>query len=170
MAKSTSKLLVLFFISTFSASILMSGSFASSLENEAAASIERAEDALFSAYEVVLEAEQVGANVSSLLARLNEAGELLAEAQVAFRLKSFDEAVRLADLCFEICEETKDGADELRAEVYGSKVMSDWLTMTSSLASVIAVGFGSFCAWRVFKRRYYRRVFRMKPEVAKDEF
>jgi len=170
MAKSTSKLLVLLFISTFSASVFMSGSFASSLEDEAAASIERAEDSMFSAYQVVLKAEQVGANVSALLGRLNEAGELLDEAQVAFRLRSYDEAVRLADLCFEIGEETKDRADELRAEVYGSKVMSDWLTMTCSLASVIAIGFGSFWGWRVFKRRYYQRVLRMKPEVAKDEF
>ncbi len=104
-----------------------------------------------------------------MLVRLNEAGELLAEAQVAFRLGDFDEAVFSANLCSEIGEEVSGEADELRVEAYSSRVMSSWLTMTGSLVGVVAVVIGSFWGWRVFKRRYYRRVLRMKPEVAKDE-
>jgi len=138
-------------------------------EDSAAASIERAEDALVSAYQAVLGAEEVGANVSVLLARLNDAEELLAEAQVAFKLEDFDEAVLSANNCSEIGENVKNEAYELRMEAYGSRVMSSWLTMTGSIVGVVVVGFGSFWGWHMFKRRYVRRVLRMKLGVAKDE-
>jgi hypothetical protein len=135
----------------------------------AASAISRAEGVVVSAYEAVLEAEQAGADVSGLLVRLNEAGELLAEAQVAFRLGGFDEAVVSANLCSEIGESVESEADELWVKAYGSRVTGIWLTMTGSLVSMDAVVLGSFLGWRVFKRRYIRRVSRMKPEVAKDE-
>jgi len=135
----------------------------------AASAISRAEGVVVSAYEAVLEAEQAGAGVSGLLVRLDEAGELLAEAQVAFRLGDFDEAVVSADLCSEIGEGVKGEADELGVEARESRVMGIWLTLTGSLVGVDAVVLGSFWGWRVFKRRYIRRVSRMKPEVAKDE-
>jgi len=169
MAKSASKLLVLLIILALSASIFMSKTFASNLKDTATTSIERAENALVSAYQAVLEAEQVGANVSSLLALLNDAGEFLVEAKIAFRLGDFDEAVLSANNCYEIGESVKNEADEMRVEAYGSRVIYSWLTMTGSVVGVVAVGFGSFWGWRVFKRRYVRWVLRMKPEVAKDE-
>ena len=168
-AKSASKLLILLIVLAFSASVFVSGIFASNSEDTATTSIERAENALVSAYQVVLEAEQAGVDVLDLLALLNEAGELLAEAQVAFRLSDFDEAVRSANLCSVIGEGVENEADELLVEAYGSQIMVFWLTMSGSLVGVVVVGFGSFWGWRVFKRRYHRRVLRMKPEVDYDE-
>jgi len=167
--KSASKLLVLFFVFAFSVSIIMSEAFASHLEDTATSSIEKAENALISAYQAVLETERVGTNVAALLTRLNEAGESLVKAQVAFRLEDFDEAVRSADLCYEVGEDVKRQAEELLLVAYSSSVVGNWLTVTGSLVSVIAIVFGSFWGWRVFKRRYIRRVLKKKPEVAKDE-
>jgi len=57
----------------------------------------------------------------------------------------------------------------LRTEAYGPKVTGFWLTFTGSLVGLVAVGFGSFWGWRFFKKRYYERVLRMKPEVRPDE-
>jgi hypothetical protein len=37
------------------------------------------------------------------------------------------------------------------------------------LVGVVVVAFGSFWGWRVFRRRYVRRVLGLKPEVTKDE-
>jgi len=168
-ANFASKLLVLFFVLAFSASVFMSEAFASNSEETATTSIEKAEDALVSAFQDVLKAERVGANVSALLAQLNDAGELLAEARIAYRLGDFDEAVLSANLCSEIGEGVRDEADELRVEAYGLLVFGSWLAMAGSIVGVVAVGFGSFWGWRVFKRHYVRRVLGMKPEVAKDE-
>jgi len=147
----------------------MSTIFASNSEDTATTSIERAENVLVSVFQAVLEAEQVGVDVSVLLAQLNEAGEFLAEARMALGLGEFDEAVHSANICSEIGESVKSEADELLVEAYGSRVMVSWLTMSGSLVGVFVVGFGSFWSWRVFKRRYHRRVLRIKPEVAKDE-
>jgi len=168
-AKSASILLVLLIILALSASIFMPETFASNSEDTATTNIERAENALVSAYQVVLEAEQVGADVSVLLAELNVAGEFLAEARMAYRLGDFDNATSYADLGRYIGEGVEVWADELRLKAYGPRVMVFWLTMSGSLVGVVVVGFGSFWGWRAFKRRYYRRVLKMKPGVAKDE-
>jgi hypothetical protein len=129
--------------------------------------ISQAENVLASAYGIVLEAEQAGANVSSLMVQLNDAGEFLAKARVEFRLGNFDDAIVSANHCSEVGESVKKEADDLRVEVYGSRVMDSWLTVAGSLVGVVLVVFGSFWSWRVFKRRYYREVLRVKPEVAK---
>jgi len=153
----------------FLASIFTTEILAANSEDTAATSIEGAENALVSAHQAVLEAEQVGANVSGLLAQLNDAGEFLAKAHMAHTLGDFDEAIRLASLCSEISESVKDEADEMRVKAYDLRVMGSWLTMSVSLVGVVVVSFGSFWGWRVFKRRYIRRVLKMKPGVAKDE-
>jgi hypothetical protein len=169
MRKIPSKLLVLLIVLAFSASIFTSEISASNLEDTAVTSIERAENALASACQAVLEVEQVDANVSGLLARLNEAGKLLAEAHMAYRLRDFDEASRSADRCYDVSENVKSKADELRVEAYESKTIGLWLTMSGSLVSMVAVGFGSFWGWRIFKHRYYERVLRMKLEATKNK-
>jgi len=139
-------------------------------ESEASSALTSAEGAVGSAYQAVLKAEEAGANVSGLLlVQLNDAGELLAKAKVAYRLEDFDEVVFSASLCSEISENVKNEADELHVETYGSKITVFWLTSTGSLVGVVAVGFGSFWGWRFFKKRYYERVLEMKPEVSSDE-
>ena len=166
----TTKFLVVFsVIFVFLFPFFVFEGLASSSEDVASLAINQAEDVVTSAYRAVLDAEQARANVSSLLAQLNDAGEFLANAQIAFRLEDFDEAVRLADLGCDIGESVKNEASELRVDAYGSRVMDSWLTVTGSLVGVVVVVLGSFWGWRVFKRRYYQRVLRMKPEVAKDE-
>ena len=138
-------------------------------ESSAASDVTGAEADMVSAYEAVLEAEQVGADVSALLVRLNDASESLAEAEVAYRLGDFNESVRLADLCSAISEEVKSEAGELRLQAYGAWYFDMWLKIAGSLVGVVVVGLGGFWAWRVFKRRYYRRVLKMKPEVVSGE-
>ena len=138
-------------------------------ESSAASDVAMAEADVVSAYEAVLEAEQVGADVSALLVRLNDASESLAEAEVAYRLGDFNESVRLADLCSAISEEVKSEAGELRLQAYGAWYFDMWLKIAGSLVGVVVVGLGGFWAWRVFKRRYYRRVLKMKPEVVSGE-
>jgi hypothetical protein len=167
---SAAKLLVIFLvISVFVvSSIFVFKAFASS-EDAASLAISQAEQVLASAFEAVLEAERAGANVSGLLVMLNDAGVFLAKAQVAYRLGDFEEAVGFADLCYEIGEGVKGKAGELRVEAYGPRVIGFWLTMAGSLVGVVAVGVGSVWGWRFFKRRYYRHVLRMKPEVSSDE-
>ncbi|UCE16198.1 MAG: hypothetical protein JSV12_00850 [Candidatus Bathyarchaeota archaeon] len=151
--KSASKLLVLFFVLAFSASIFMSETLANS-EDTATTSIERAENALVSAYQAVLDVERIGADVSGLLAELNEAGEFLAEANMEYRLEDFDEAARFADLGRDIGEEVESKTHELKNLAWSDGVQRMWLTMIGSVLGVILIALGSFWIWRFLKRRY----------------
>ena len=131
--------------------------------------IDQTEVFLASVYEVVLEAEQLGANVSGLLARLNVAGEYSANAHIWYDLGDFENATRFANLCYDVGEEVRNEAYELKNEAYGSWVTSLFVKMTVSLVSVVIVVLLSFAVWRVFKRRYHKRILGMKPEVVSSE-
>jgi len=138
-------------------------------ENVATSAIEKAEGLMVSAYEAVLEAERAGANVSGLLARLKVAGEGLAQAHISYRLGDFDDAARSADLCSQIGEEARVEAYELRGLALEEAVQCfRWTMIRSILGVAIAVG-ASYLGWRIFKRRYFRRVLGMKPEVISSE-
>ncbi len=154
MKKVSSKLLVLLIVLAFSASIFMSEIFASNSEDTATTSIEGAENALVSAYQAVLEVEQVGANVSGLLAQLNEAGEFLAKAHMAYRLGNFDNATSSADQSKDIGIEVENKAYELKDSAWRENIQHIWLTIMGSVLGVILVATGSFWVWHFLKRHY----------------
>jgi len=138
-------------------------------EDAAASAIKKAEEATVLAYEAVLEAERVGANVSSLLTRLNVASEYLAQAHISNTVGDSDDAARFADLCFETAERVKPEADLLRNMAQVESGVRLKFTILGSAISMCLISVGGFLSWRIFKRRYYQRVSRMKPEVPSDE-
>ncbi len=139
------------------------------VSEEAAVAIERAEAVLISSYRVVLDAEGAGANVSELVIRLNGAGELLAEAQVSYRVEDFEEAVLLAELCSEVGENVLDEAARLKSLAAVQGIQRFRWTVTVTIFGVAVVACLSLSAWLIFKRYYIRRVLSMKPEVVSDE-
>ena len=132
---------------------------------EAALAIERAEGVVASGYQAVLEAEGAGANVSGLLARLNEAGGLLALARVSYRVGDFDGTVRFAELCGEIGEGVRFDALGVRDFAVEEAGHRFWRAIIGSIVGVAIIVFLSFLGWFIFKGRYYRRVLGMRPEV-----
>jgi len=130
--------------------------------------IEEAESKLHVAFEAVLEAESVGANVSGLIARLNEAGELLAEAEIADKIGSFSEAVSKAEQCSVLADGVMDEAITLKGEVLAGAQIAFWqdLTVTAMGSAVFLVAM--FFVWGWFKRAYAKKLLRMKLEVASD--
>lgn len=99
-----------------------------------------------SAYEAILEAEQAGANVSSLLDRLNLGGE------------------NLADI-----EDLRSEALALRDEAKSLRETNFVVTVVGSVVSMVIVVVSCFFAWHVFRRRYLRRVLGSRPEVVSGE-
>jgi hypothetical protein len=135
----------------------------------AVSAVDGAEAAVALAYEAVLDAEEVGADVSGLLVELNVAGGYLAEAHVWLGLGDFDEAVRLADLCYDAVVDVRNEAIELESEAHALRVTDSVVKMTGSIIGVVIVVFLGFVFWHVFKRRYSKRVLEMKPEVVAGE-
>ncbi len=137
--------------------------------NEAWTAIDTADSAVASAYQAVLEAEEAGANVSGLLKELNFGAEALAKANTLYRIENFDEAVYFADLGYDSIVEVMAEADGLRNLAVAERKQRLLLT---SLASAFEVGFVVLCGffgWRQFKKRYFRGVLKMKPEVVSNE-
>jgi len=128
--------------------------FAGVGEVETASALADAEGALVSAYQAVLKAEEAGANVSGLLARLNEAGGFLAQARMAYRLGYFDEAASFADSSRNIGGEVQDAALELKDAAVSEGWQSTMLTMVASVVGVAVIAIGSLWTWHFLKRRY----------------
>jgi len=154
MSSNLKLLLILAVLFLFLLPVFISRVGASS-EESAALAITQAEETMASAYEAVLEAKQARANVSGLLLQLNNASRYLAEARMLYRLENFDGAVHLANLSSEIGQEVRNSAEKLEIEGYESWIVGLWIRVASSIVGVIAVVFGTFIAWQVFKKHYF---------------
>ena len=139
-----------------------------SSEDVASLALTEAEEALASTHEAVLEAEQAGANVSSLLDKSNLANEYLAEAYVWYRLGVFENANRFVGLCSDAIEGVRSEAFELRDEANRLGEADFVVNMIASVVGVIVVLVSCSVAWLVFKRRYRRRV-GLRSEVVSGE-
>ncbi len=127
-------------------------------ESTASLALTEAEETLASTHEAVVEAEQSGANVSSLLEQSNLAGEYLAEAYAWYRLGSFEKASQFAGLCSDAIEGVRNEAFELRDEAIRLNETDSLVNTLLSVAAVAAVLVSCSFAWLVFKRRYQRRL------------
>lgn len=140
-----------------------------SSEDVATLAITQAEETLASAFEAVLDAEMAGANVSGLLGRLNLGGEYLVEAYVWIRLGVSENASRFAGLCYDVVEDLKSEAVELRDEAKRLGDAEFVVTIFGSVVGMIVVVVSGYVVWRVFKRRYRRQVLGLRPEVVSGE-
>ena len=135
----------------------------------ARSAVESAEEAVASAYVLVLEAEGTGGEISELVARLNDALEYLSGAERAFESGEYDGAVLSAGKAVEASDAVGSDAVGLKrvAEVYGEFQFRNRMVISFGLA-VITVLLG-FLGWSLFKGYYLRRVIGLRPEVASDE-
>lgn len=132
---------------------------------EAASSLDGAEELVCQAFETVLEAEEAGANVSILMADLNEAGALLAEAEILRRNGDVDEAAGIAEQAVVIANDVEREALELKNLASVNRQNVFWFSSVCSLVGVSVFLIVLFFVWSWFRRVYVRRLLRMKPEV-----
>jgi hypothetical protein len=139
-----------------------------SANDEASLAIGEADSALRRAFEAVLEAERAGANVSDLIVKLDEAGGLLAEAENAYRVGNFSEAVSKADKCSMLADGVVGEALSLKSSALADAQKATLQTLTFSCVGGVAFLTVLFFVWGWFKRAYAEKLMRMKPEVASD--
>jgi len=139
-----------------------------SAADEASSAIGEADNALRMAFEAVLEAERAGANVSDLIVKLDEAGRLLAEAENAYRVGNFNEAVSKAEECSMLADGVAVEASSLKSLALANAQTALWQNLTFSCFGGLAFLVALFFVWGWFKRVYAKKLMRMKPEVAVD--
>lgn len=133
---------------------------ASTNEEEAASALANAEKAVASAYNATVNAEQIGANVSSLLVQLNDAGDQLGKAEISYSQGDFNATLNLVNLSSETAAGVKAKAVQLKLEALEARSVDIWFRMGVSIVAMVGVGLGGLGAWHFFKKRYYRRVLR----------
>jgi hypothetical protein len=116
-------------------------------------------------FEATVDAERAGANVSSLLARLNEGGGYLAAARMAFGTGNLSEADRLSGLAIEVGAQVESDAFGLEADAINAAFNRFRLYVASSALAMATVVIATLLAYRLVKKRYFKRLLKMKPEV-----
>ena len=169
MAHSLRTVIVLYVLLSLVSWVSVSSIQASNVEDGALSAIERGELAMTVAYEAVLEAERAGANVTSLLSKLNEGAEALSEAHMSNRVGNFDDVTYFANLCYDLVASIEAEANMLRDAAVVERPQRLFLTSLSSAVAAVCILFGGFFGWRFFKNRYYQRISQMKPEVVNNE-
>jgi len=131
--------------------------------------IASAEENVSLAFQAVRDADAAKANISSLLSRLNEAGELLAKANMSYRTGDFENATFFANASTELANSIKIEAYRTRDLALFQGLVRFQSTLVASILSIGAILFVSFTGWRLFKRRYCQRILKLKPELNSDE-
>ena len=122
-------------------------------ENEAAAKIGEAENALNSAYEAVLETEKAGANITGLLNALDEAGMLLSRGYLAYNVGDFGSARDFAVWCSGNLTGVVDEADALKQTAIQERYWDFMVNVVGSAVGSVAIVCGGFVVWFFLERR-----------------
>ena len=132
---------------------------------QATVNLQAANYAVEKAFNSVLDAEGVGANITSLLNQINRANELLAQAENAYRAGNNTEALNSADSALLIAQQVTSTALSLKVSASSSLQTAFLYSVLSTVIAaqifVLALSF----VWVRFKRRYIKKLTNSKPKV-----
>jgi len=135
---------------------------------EVALIINEAELKLKSAFVAVSKADDVGANIAGLVAELEVAGLFLTEAKLALRVDDYDAANSHAIECINTAEKLIIDADQLKVDAERKQNDIILFTVIGSIGGIVLLIILGITFWRVLKKRYFRKVLDMKPNVEED--
>jgi membrane protein implicated in regulation of membrane protease activity len=137
--------------------------------DESSSSVGDAQCALKQAFTFVLDAESAGANVSGLILRLNEAGTILGEAEIALNNGNSSEAASEAGQCVSIADGVKNDAVALKASALDEARTTSRTYLTYSVTGVAVFVVVLAVAWHRFRRGYVGKALGARPEVVSGE-
>jgi len=152
--KSSFVLGILLVLTIPSLAFMPCSSVAAISQSQAVSALDDAEGVVVFAYQAVLRAGESGANVSGLLVRLNDAGQLLTRARMAFGSGDFDSALELAVLCQERLSGFVADADALAEAAIRDRNLDFLVNMVGSFFGSVAVVCGGLVAWFYLDRKY----------------
>jgi hypothetical protein len=127
--------------------------------------LQEANIAIGQAFNAVLNAEKVGANVTDLLFQLNSAAGILAQAENSYRSGDTNTAAAQADNVFSIAQQITTVAQNTKQGAIISGQNNFWLTIAFSVVGTIIFLEALIMFWLWFKRRYIKNLSDAKPEV-----
>ena len=139
-----------------------------SAETSSSASIQAANLAIDRAYTNVVSAEKSGANIAVLLKNLNNAVELLAQADNATQNGDLNVTSADATAAASIANGVNTAALALQNSSLTQSNNDKLLTIVFSASSAAIYVVILFVIWRQIKGRYNKKLLLMKPEVVKN--
>jgi hypothetical protein len=133
------------------------------------AAIGQAERDLGSAYVAVAEAESAGADASALLNKLGSGGDFLSEAYAVFRVGDYGSASVLALKCSNAVEGVAGDATLLKTDAERAHRENFFFSVAVSIVGLVLLLVFGLLGWSLIKKRYFRRVLDMKPQVEVTE-
>ncbi len=121
--------------------------------------------AVSNAFSAVLDAEKAGANVTDLIAQLNNASGILAGAENSYRSGDSNTAAAQADSVLPIAQQVTVAAQNAKQTATVSGQNAFWSTIAFTVIGSIVFVLALFLVWRWFKRRYTNNLSQAKPEV-----
>jgi hypothetical protein len=123
-------------------------------KTDAGSAIADAEGRIVLCYQAVADADRAGANVTDLLAVLNESGLLLSRANLAYKTGDFDSAFNFSLLSQERLDGFVVEADVLREAAVQQCYWDFMVNVVGSIVGAVVVVCGGFAVWFLLKRRY----------------
>jgi hypothetical protein len=161
-------IIIIVIVFSFSAAISITNLSLAKASNETA-DIQTAKASINQAFSNVLAAEKAGGNITQLLAKLNTAGALLAEAGNAQKTDNVDNTIALLENSRSIANQVNSDAIILRNSSIRQSQVSTLLTILMSIGASVALTIIMFVMWRRFKHGYDRKLLTLKPEVAQNK-
>ena len=146
-------------------SCLYSAHYAFAQTDQTASKLQAANNAVEQAFNAVLDAEKAGANVTGLLAQLNDAAGILAQAEDSYRTGDSNTAAAQADSVLPIAQEVTTAAQVAKQTALVSGQNAFWSTIAFTVIGAFVFVLVLFLVWRRFKRSYISKLHEAKPEV-----
>ena len=137
--------------------------------NSVDSKLQGANDAVNQAYSAVLDAENVGANVTDMLVQINTAQGILALADNSFRTGDFNTAATQADSVLPIAQQVTLDAQNAKQTAIVSSQNAFWSTIAFTVIGVFVFVLVLFLVWRLFKRSYIKSLSDAKPLLVNNE-
>ena len=149
-------------------SCVFNGYYAFAQTDQTASNLQTASTAVEQAFNAVLAAEKAGANVTGLLAQLNLAGGVLAQAENSYRTGNFIAAITQADSVLPIAQGVMASAQNAKQTASISGQNAFWFTIAFTEIGASAFVLVLFLVWQRVKRGYEKKLRGLKPEVVED--
>ncbi len=122
--------------------------------SEAKREVDAARAAVVAGYDAVADAEKAGANVTGLLVRLDDAGDSLSKADLAYSKGDYDGAAGFAVQCRNKLDGIVGEASVLKQRGADQRYWDFMINIVGSLVGAVAVVCGSIVLWVFLSKKY----------------
>ena len=136
--------------------LLISGCFlpfSASAQGDASGAISSAKQQIVTCYDSAKQAETAGANISALTSILNDAGDLLSRAELAYSQGDLESAQSFASQCSQTLNGFAVEAGRLREASLQRNMDDFWVYVVGSLVGTLIAIIAGLAVWWSLKRR-----------------